>query len=154
MSLFADILDVHTNWLTRKGFDQQGLGLIGTNQDLLNSLEDALFQTVCDKKNFWARKPLDIDLKITGHLGRLDKELVNFHFHYVYYPKRPKLNLLALQAEWKGITNTWLITGDRQHLLPTAEHAYNELYYKANSHRINNAIHISPRTENLTPRLH
>lgn len=154
MSLFADILDVHTNWLTRKGFDQQGLGLTGTNQDLLNNLEDALFHTVCDKKNFWARKPLDIDLKITGHFGRLNKELVNFHFHYVYYPKRPKLNLLALQAEWKGITNTWLITGDRQHLLPTSEHAYNELYYKANSQRINNAINISPRIGDFTPRFH
>ena len=151
MSLFADILDVHTAWLTRKGFDQQGLGLTGTREDLLNKLEDALFNTVCDKKNFWARKPLDIDLKITGRLGPLNNELVNFHFHYVYYPKRPKLNLLALQAEWKGITNTWLITGDRQHLLPTSEHAYKELYYKANSHRINTAIHISPRTGELRP---
>ena len=154
MSLFADILDVHTDWLTRKGFDQQGLGLTGTNEDLLNRLEDALFNTVCDKKNFWARKPLDIDLDITGHLGLLNKELVNFHFHYVYYPKRPKLNLLALQAEWKGITNTWLITGDRQHLLPTSEHAFKELYYKANAHRVNTAIHISPRIGDLRPRVH
>jgi hypothetical protein len=153
MNIFADILDVHTDWLSRKGFDQQGLGLTGTNEDLLNRLEDALFNTVSDKKNFWARKPLDIDLKITGHLGRNKKELVNFHFHYVYYP-RPKLNLLSLQAEWKGITDTWLITGDRQHLLPSSEHAYQQLYYKANSRKINNAINISPRFQELRPRLH
>lgn len=153
MNIFADILDVHTQWLSRKGFDQQGLGLTGTNEDLLNRLEDALFNTVSDKKNFWARKPLDIDLKITGHLGRNKQELVNFHFHYVYYP-RPKLNLLSLQAEWKGITDTWLITGDRQHLLPSSEHAYQQLYYKANSLKINNAINISPRFEQLRPRLH
>ena len=154
MSLFADILDVHTDWLARKGFDQQGLGLTGTNEDLLNRLEDALFNTVCDKKNFWARKPLDINLKIAGHLGRYKQELVNFHFHYVYYPKRPKLNLLSLQAEWKGISDTWLITGDRQHLLPSSEHAYQQLYYKANMHQINTAIHISPQIAEFRPRLH
>jgi hypothetical protein len=154
MSLFADILDVHTDWLSRKGFDQQGLGLIGTNEDLLNRLEDALFNTICDKKKFWARKPLDINLNITGHFGPHQQELINFHFHYVYYPKRPKLNLLSFQAEWKGITETWLITDNRQHLLPRSEQAYHQLHYQANIHQINRAIVIPTNLPEFRPRVH
>jgi len=154
MSLFADILDVHTDWLTRKGYDQQGLGLSGTTKDLLNDLEEALFNTVCDKKNFWARKPLDIELAITGCFGRHLQDRINFRFHYVYHPKRPKLNLLSLQGELNGQSHTWLITGDRQHLLPRSEHAYQQLCYQANIRQINNAIAISPQIKPFQPRLH
>ena len=125
MSLFADILDVHTEWLTRKGYDQQSLGLTGTPNDPLNRLEDAFKEIVT--QNFWARKPLEFDLPITGKFGRHSQEKVEFHFHYRYDPNRVKLNLLSLRAELGSQNQTWLITGDRQHLLPDSQTVFEQL---------------------------
>jgi hypothetical protein len=125
MSLFADILDVHTEWLTRKGYDQQALGLTGTPNDPLNRLEDAFKEIVT--QNFWARKPLEFELDTTGRFGRHQQERVEFRFHYRYDPNRVKLNLLSLRAELGDQSQTWLITGDRQHLLPDSQLAFEQL---------------------------
>jgi hypothetical protein len=122
MSLFADILDVHTQWLTRKGYDQSGLGLTGTSDDPLNRLEDVFKEVVC--ANFWARKPLEFELDVTGHFGRHNKEHASLHFRYRYDPNRVKLHLLSLRAELGDQSRTWLITGDRQHLLPGSQQVF------------------------------
>jgi hypothetical protein len=150
MSLFANILDVHTDWLTHKGYDQSGLGLTGTSYDLLNSLEDKFAEVI--KSNIWARKPLKFPLDIAGNFGR--GEQVKFKFHYFYDPNTIRLELLALRAQNKDQTQTWLITGNRQHLLPRSDHAYQQLVYQANSHQINRAIILPEELGGFRPRPH
>jgi hypothetical protein len=129
MSLFANILDVHTDWLTQKGYDMRSLGLTRSQDDPLNRLEDAFKAVVCE--NFWARKPLDFHQLFTGRFGRHGQEKVEFHFHYRYDPNRIQLNLLSLQAELDGQRQTWLITGDRRHLLPVSQTVFEELKKQA-----------------------
>ena len=150
MSLFGNILDVHTDWLTHKGYDQQGLGLTGTPQDLINSLEETFADVV--KKNIWARRPVEFKLEITGQFGRGDN--VQFNLHYSYDPNTICLNLLALRAHTKEQAQTWLITGNRQHLLPRSDQAYHQLHYQANIRKINRAISIIPQPDQLRPHLH
>ena len=129
MSLFANILDVHTEWLAQKGYDRQSLGVTRSQDDLLNRLEDRFKVIVCE--NFWARKPLEFHLLVTGHFGRHGSEKVEFHFHYRYDPNHVKLNLLSLQAELDGQRQTWLITGDRRHLLPESQDVFEQLKQQA-----------------------
>ena len=128
MSLFADILDVHTDWLTKKKYDQANLGLTGTSEDMLNRLEDSFCRAVCD--NFWARKSLEFEVPISGRFGRHGVDRIDLVFRYRYDPKRIKLDLISLRASMGEANCTRLIIGNSRHLLPSSPEIYQELQLK------------------------
>lgn len=123
MNQFLDMLDVHHEWLTLKGYDRQSLGLTRLQEDVLTQLKDKFAIHVA--KDLYTKKPVDFYITVTGNLKR--QQAVRFLFYYRYTPKPIRLNLLFLRAKLNETVQTWFITRDQQHLLPTSEKALEEL---------------------------
>jgi hypothetical protein len=127
MSLFSDILNVHNEWLSLKGYDRSTLALTRLQEDLPTLLRNG-FETVV-RENLWSAQSQEFSIPIAGHFGRHNQDNVDFVFGYRYDPKRIRLDLLTLRASMKDQVNTWLVT-NKPYLLPRSATAYEYLQQK------------------------